>query len=137
MTKDNGDERRSDEALRRIVGMIFEGRLSPGTRLPAERELSEQLGISRTTLRDAMGRLRARGYIESRSKSGNYVRTAIPQAISQPIEDVVAAQVVGFGHIIELREILELWAVEKAAAAPAAADLTRLRECLRSMQRAS
>lgn len=137
MTKNNDEGRRSDEALRRIVGMIFEGRLSPGTRLPAERELSEQLGVSRTTLRDAMSRLRARGYVEGRSKSGNYVCTAIPQAISQPIEEVVAAQVVGFGHIIELRELLELWAVEKAAQSAAAPKLTRLRECLRSMQRAS
>ena len=137
MTKNNEHERLSDEALRRIVGLIFEGRLSPGTRLPAERELSEQLGVSRTTLRDAMSRLRARGYIESRSKSGNYVCTAIPQAISDPIEEVVAAQVVGFGHIIELRELLELWAVGRAATSPSADELSRLRECLRSMQRAS
>lgn len=137
MTLHQADERLSDEALRRIVGMIFEGRLSPGTRLPAERDLSEQLGVSRTTLRDAMSRLRARGYIESRSKSGNYVCTAIPQAISDPIEEVVTAQVIGFGQIIEIRELLELWAAEKAAQSPAAADLNHLRECLRTMQRAS
>lgn len=135
--KINEEERRSDEALRRIVGMIFEGRFSPGSRLPAERELAEQLGVSRTTLRDAMSRLRARGYVESRSKSGNYVCTAIPQSLSQPIEDVVAAQVVGFGQIIELRELLELWAAEKAAILPAADKVVRLRECLRGMQRAS
>jgi len=131
------DERRSDEALRRIVGMIFDGRLSPGSRLPSERELSEQLGISRTTLRDAMSRLRARGYVESRSKSGNYVSTAIPQSVSQPIEDVVAAQIVGFGHIIQVREVLELWAVERAAEQATLTDLARLRDCLRDMQRAS
>jgi GntR family transcriptional regulator, transcriptional repressor for pyruvate dehydrogenase complex len=130
-------EPRADEALRRLVGMIFDGRLSPGTRLPAERELAEQLGVSRTTLRDAMSRLRARGYIESRSKSGSYVCTAIPQAISQPIEEIVEAQVVGFGHIIEIREILELWAVMQAARQPTADGLAALRQSLKAMQQAS
>lgn len=137
MTRSNDEERLSDEALRRIVGMIFEGRLSPGTRLPAERELSEQLGISRTTLRDAMSRLRARGYIESRSKSGNYVCTAIPETVSQPIEDVVAAQVIGFQHIIEIREVLEVWAAERAAVGRSKDDIARLGDCLKAMQKAS
>ena len=133
----NDDERLSDDALRRIVGMIFDGKLSPGDRLPAERDLAEQLGVSRTTLRDAMSRLRARGYIEARSKSGNYVCTAIPQAVSQPIEDVVEAQVVGFGHIIGIREVLELWAVEQAAQATDQERVAALRDCLKRMQQAS
>ncbi len=137
MPRDNVVDRRSDEALRRIVGMIFDGRLSPGTRLPSERELSEKLGVSRTTLRDAMSRLQARGYVESRSKSGNFVCTAIPQAVSQPIEDVVAAQVVGFGHLIEVREVLELWAVQRAAKSPSAVGIGRLKECLSAMKRSS
>jgi GntR family transcriptional repressor for pyruvate dehydrogenase complex len=117
--------------------MIFDGRLSPGARLPPERELAEQLGVSRTTLRDSISQLRARGYIESRSKSGNYVCTAIPRAVSQPIEDVVEAQVIGFEHIIAIREVLELWAAEQAAEAPTKAGLAALRESLAAMRQAA
>jgi GntR family transcriptional repressor for pyruvate dehydrogenase complex len=133
----NHDEPRADEALRRIVGMIFDGRLSPGARLPAERELALQLGVSRTTLRDAMSRLRARGYVESKSKSGNYVCTAIPQAVSQPIEDVVEAQLLSFAHIIEIREVLELWGAEQAARSPTRKGLAALRASLKTMQQTS
>jgi GntR family transcriptional repressor for pyruvate dehydrogenase complex len=131
------NEPRAEEALRRIVEMIFDGRLSPGARLPAERELAEQLGVSRTTLRDSISQLRARGYIESRSKSGNYVCTAIPPAVSQPIEEVVEAQVVGFSHIISIREVLELWAAEQAARSPTKLGLEALRDSLKTMRQTS
>lgn len=128
------NERRSDEALRHIVALIFEGHLSPGTRLPAERELAESLGVSRATLRDAVNRLEARGYIERRSKSGNYVSTAIPQSVSDPINDVVDTKVVGFTDIIEIRKVLELWAVEKASESPSKDSLKRLEQCLKTMR---
>lgn len=126
--------RRSDEALRHIVALIFQGRLSPGARLPAERDLADQLGVSRATLRDAVNRLEARGYIERRSKSGNYVSTVIPQSVSAPIEDVVDAGGVGFADIIEVRKVLELWAVAKAAESPTDDALLTLRGCLDAMR---
>ncbi len=126
--------RRSDEVLGQIVGLIFEGRLSPGDRLPAERELAEQLGVSRPTLRDAINRLEVRGYIERRSKSGNYVCTAVPQSLREPIEDIVDASVVGFRDILDIRKALELWAVERAASSPTKKAIATLEECLKIMK---
>src|SRR5687767_10823821 len=66
-------QRRSDEALRQVLDLIFQGKLPPGSRLPAERELAELIGVSRNTLRDALNKLEARGYLERRDRSGNYV----------------------------------------------------------------
>ena len=51
------------EEIRRAIHM---GTYVPGDRLPAERALAEQLGVSRATLREAIGVLRAEGYLESR-----------------------------------------------------------------------
>jgi len=127
-------ERRSDETLREIVGLIFEGHLSPGSRLPSERELSEHLGVSRSTLRDAMNRLEARGFIERRSKSGNYIRTAIPRSLREPIEEIVRGEAAGLREMIELRMVLELWAVRKAAGHPDRKALALLKDCLRTMK---
>ena len=45
--------------------MIFSGAIRPGTSLPAERQLAEELGVSRTTLREAFSRLRAKGLMHS------------------------------------------------------------------------
>ena len=46
-----------DAVFERICGTIFEGKLAPGDRLPAERELAQQLGVNRNALREALKRL--------------------------------------------------------------------------------
>lgn len=128
--RDPKKERLSDDAFHRILEMIFQGVLSPGTRLPAERELSEQLGISRTTLRDAMNRLEASGFVQRRPKSGTYVCTAVPQSLQNSMEHVVDAKLVRFRDIIGIRRVLEVWAVQRAAEEPAADAITELKECV-------
>ena len=127
-------QRRSDEALRQILDLIFQGKLPPGARLPAERELAELIGVSRNTLRDALNKLEARGYIERRDRSGNYVCTAIPQSLSAPLEEIVEKDVVGLRDIVDIRKALETWAARKAAEAPTAALLKQLKNCVRVMR---
>lgn len=128
------NQRRSDEALRQILDLIFQGKLPPGARLPAERELAELIGVSRNTLRDALNKLEARGYIERRDRSGNYVCTAIPQSLSAPLEEIVAKDMVGLRDIVDIRKALETWAARKAAATPTAATLKELQACLKTMK---
>ncbi|QBJ97197.1 FadR family transcriptional regulator [Rhodococcus sp. ABRD24] len=63
-----------EEALRQLVDEIHAGRLPAGTRLPPERELSEQLSIGRTTLRAVIRALQQAGYIQTqRGRSGGSV----------------------------------------------------------------
>ena len=126
-------QRRSDEALRHILDLIFQGKLPPGSRLPAERELAELIGVSRNTLRDALNKLEARGYIERRDRSGNYVCTAIPQSLSAPLEEIVQNDVVGLRDIVDIRKALEIWAARKAAETPTADTLKELKQCLKTM----
>ena len=51
---------------------------APGERLPSEKELALELGVSRPTVRQALGALAARGMVEARPRSGTYVRSAVP-----------------------------------------------------------
>ncbi len=55
-----------EETVERLLTVIKLGLVGPGERFPAERELASQLGISRLTLRDAIGELQQAGYVESR-----------------------------------------------------------------------
>jgi DNA-binding FadR family transcriptional regulator len=55
-----------EETVERLLTVIKLGLVAPGERLPPERELAAQLGISRLTLRDAIGELQRAGYVESR-----------------------------------------------------------------------
>jgi GntR family transcriptional regulator len=56
-----------------LIGKIESGELTPGDRLPPERDLSEQLGVNRMTLRRALRVLEARGVIERRHGVGTYI----------------------------------------------------------------
>lgn len=60
-------EKLSASVVKQIEQLILRGILSPGERLPAERELAERLGVSRPSLRDAIGELQARGLLASKA----------------------------------------------------------------------
>ncbi|QIG42271.1 PLP-dependent aminotransferase family protein [Nocardioides anomalus] len=57
-----------------LVLLVGDGRIPPGTRLPSERELTEALGVSRTTVTRAYAAVRDAGYAEARRGSGTYTR---------------------------------------------------------------
>lgn len=65
--------RLSREVARRLGQTIREGRFLPEQRLPSERRLSEELGVSRPVVREALGTLAAQGFIEIRPGSGAFV----------------------------------------------------------------
>jgi len=62
---------------------ILEGRLRPGTRLPATRDLARQYGLSRGTIIAAFEELKAEGYVEGNIGSGTYVSKVLPEALLQ------------------------------------------------------
>lgn len=80
----------ADEVALQIEKAIKEGRWLPGQQLPAERQLSKELGISRPVLRQALATLAGRGLIEAHHGSGNYVTDRAAEAIlAAPLEWLV------------------------------------------------
>ena len=55
-----------DEVVDRLLTAVALGAFTPGERLPGERDLARMLGVGRSTVREAMGRLRTRGVVETR-----------------------------------------------------------------------
>ena len=72
----------------RIRLLILDGRIAYGTRMPAERELAAQLGVSRTTITTAYSELRDAGYLDSQRGSGSSAR--IPLSGTIPAETAIA-----------------------------------------------
>lgn len=66
-----------------VRGEILEGRLRPGTRLPATRDLAGRYGLSRGTIVSAFEQLRAEGYVEGSVGSGTYVSKVLPDELLQ------------------------------------------------------
>ena len=69
--------RLADNIVEQLETMILEGTLKAGERLPAERVLAEQFGVSRPSLREAIQKLAAKGLLVSRHGGGNFVAESI------------------------------------------------------------
>lgn len=95
--------------------LIERGEFRPGDRLPTERELAEQLGISRPTVREALIALEVEGWIRIRVGSGIYVTERDPHARAWPVSSVEASPLEGPFELLSARAFIEAAVAERAA----------------------
>jgi len=97
----------ADEVFARLLEMIRQGTLEPGQRLPPERQLAESFGVSRATLRDAVGRLQLLGYLEVRQGDGTVVRMPDGATLSLPFRNLLQSHPHLGKDLLEFRLLLE------------------------------
>jgi GntR family transcriptional regulator, transcriptional repressor for pyruvate dehydrogenase complex len=98
------DRQRLDEQIAAsIADAILDGAFPPGSALPPERELAEQLGVNRTSLRQGLARLQHMGLIEARHGSGNVVRD--PQDLTHPAVVEALVRKLGPDFLVEMLEL--------------------------------
>jgi DNA-binding FadR family transcriptional regulator len=94
-------------AVEHIRQLVQSGELKPGDRLPSERELSRRLGVSRSTLREAIRALVVMNILVPRHGDGTYVSSLEPELLSAPFTFAVDAQPALQKHLLEARRVLE------------------------------
>lgn len=94
---------------------IEAGRLGPGARLPPERELSQQMGVSRPSLRSGLRTLHAMGIITARRGAGTFIVKGPPHLGKAPLEFLAALHGFTLDQMYEARRILEVGAAGLAA----------------------
>lgn len=105
-----------EETVGRLLQAIRLGVVAPGQRLPPGRELAGRLGVSRATLREALGTLQEAGYLASRRGryGGTFVNELLPAAPPpERTHEELAAEV---EDVLQFRLVLEIGAAERAAA---------------------
>jgi len=126
-----------EQIVQQIEESVLNGKLKPGDQLPAERELAQQLGVSRTAVREAVKALREKGLVEAYSGRGTFVTDGTTQAARQSFDLMVKiGQQEGAPHLAELRLILEPGIAALAAVRVKEDDLTAMREAVAVMDRA-
>ena len=106
----------TDEAILKIKEMILEGQLKAGERLPPEKELSEQLGLSRSSLREAVKALEIIRILDVRRGDGTYVTSLEPRLLTEAVAFIVDLhQDTSVLELFEVRRILEPAAAAIAA----------------------
>jgi GntR family transcriptional repressor for pyruvate dehydrogenase complex len=125
-----------EQIVQQIEASVLNGTLKPGDQLPAERELAQRLGVSRTAVREAVKALREKGLVEAYSGRGTFVTDGTTQAARQSFDLMVKlGQVEGSPHLAELRLILEPGIAAMAAERVEDEDLTAMREAVAVMER--
>jgi DNA-binding FadR family transcriptional regulator len=121
--------RASSAIADQIRSAIVGGRVQQGERLPPERELAEQFGVSRVTVRDALRGLEAMGLIEVRvgARGGAFVTVPSGSVVGQTMSDMMMMQAISPEDVVEARLIVELGTVTLACARATEEDLDRLR----------
>src|SRR3954451_3222677 len=122
--------RASSAISEQIRAAIVTGKLTEGGRLSPERELAEQFGVSRVTVRDALRSLEAMGLIEVKvgARGGAFVTAPTGSKVAQTMSDMMLMSVMSPEDIVEARLIVELGTVTLACARVTPDDLAALRE---------
>lgn len=111
---------------------ILAGEFSEGEMLPPERSLVEQSGLSRASVREAIGILKQQGLVTTRPgrNGGSVVTRPSSQELISSLETYLQSQGWGRDHrtVLELREIIEPWCAAFAASRRSEADLLRIEQ---------
>jgi GntR family transcriptional repressor for pyruvate dehydrogenase complex len=127
-------EKLSAAVVRQIETLILRGILRPGERLPSERDLSEKLGVSRPSLREAVADLQARGLLESRASAGIFVTEVLGSAFSEALIQLFASHDEAVFDYLSFRRDMEGLAAERAAEHGTETDLKVIAETMARME---
>ncbi len=124
----------SEEIAAHLKRLIATGQLKVGDRLPAERDLAEQLEVSRNSVREALHTLEVTGLIESRQGGGTFVREAGIDSIREPLSSLFITQQGVIAQILDARRMMEPPMARRAAVNASSDDIARMEEILRRQE---
>jgi GntR family transcriptional repressor for pyruvate dehydrogenase complex len=123
-----------EEVIEMIIQRIRRGKLEVGQRLPPERVLAEEIGVSRTSLREALRALESMGYIFSVPGGGNYVNSVSLEHVLPPLSAMVAQDKKLATDIIDVRQHLETHMAGLAAKNATKQQLSQIYSAILTMQ---
>lgn len=130
--------RTHEQVLAQIEKKILDGSLRPGEKLPSERDLVAALGVSRTSVREALRALEAMGIVEAKTGSGREAGSVVTSQSTQALTNLLRLHValtgISLADLVDTRVQLERGAVAGAAERASTADIANLQALLDEMR---
>ncbi|MFZ5754542.1 MAG: FadR/GntR family transcriptional regulator [Bacillota bacterium] len=123
-----------EEIVEQIRHLINSGNLAPGDKLLSERELSEQLKVSRASVREALSALEIMGLIEVRPGEGTFIRQTTVDSIIGPLALILSIEKDTVMELLEVRKILEVETAGLAAERGTPEEIEIMGESLKQMK---
>ena len=127
--------KKSDEVYNQLFSLISSGRLTPGDKIPSERELAAELRISRQSIREALNRAEVMGLIKVRQGEGSFILSSVKGALKPPLTLIIEQEAARIFEFLEIRKLVEGWCAEKAALEATSAELRGMMEILQKMKK--
>ena len=125
-----------DIVYKQLVSLITSGHFKPGEKLPSERDMAVELGVSRQSIREAIYRAKIEGLIKVKQGGGTFVISSLKGNLKPPLSILLEEQAENILEFLEMRKVIEVWCAEKASKAANAEDLKKIREILGRMEKA-
>ncbi len=132
---------KTETVVQRVINSLTEGiisgELKPGDKLPTEPELSENFGVARTSVREAIKILAYMGVLESRRSEGTFVSSGYKESMIDPmIYGIILDRGEDFDSLMELRELIEVGIMQLAVKKSTDEDLKELKKRLEAFENA-
>jgi GntR family transcriptional repressor for pyruvate dehydrogenase complex len=126
-----------EQIVKQIEESVQKGTLKEGDQLPAERELAQQFGVSRTAVREAIKALHEKGLVDAFPGRGTFITNGDSNSMRQSLDRILkSGESDGAAHLVEIREILEPEIAALAAVRADDQDLVTMREAVGVMDNA-
>ncbi|HTC62160.1 MAG TPA: FadR/GntR family transcriptional regulator [Candidatus Saccharimonadales bacterium] len=123
-----------EQIVQQIEDSILKGELTEGSQLPAERELAEQFGVSRTAVREAIKALQEKGLVDAFPGRGTFVTNGTSNSMRRSLDRIIkTGDRDGSTYLVEVREILEPEIAALAASRADYEDIDAMREAVEAM----
>ncbi len=122
-----------DYIVEQIENSIKKGELLPNSKLPSERELAKIFEVSRASVREALNILQTKGLIISNQGEGTFIRPLTDHILDSDLQTFIKDDPNLIWDIVEIRKIIELWAVKKACEAADENDLKLIKDAFNEL----
>ncbi|MHB1394006.1 MAG: FadR/GntR family transcriptional regulator [Clostridia bacterium] len=123
-----------EQIVEQIKELMKQGDLKPGDKLMSERELSEKLGVSRTSVREALSALAFLGILESRHGEGTFISAVSGQRLIEPLALFMTMDREASLELLEVRKMMESNTAELAAVRADEGDIKKMSQVVESME---
>lgn len=124
----------TESVTEELLALIRRSQLQAGERLPGERLMAEQMGVSRASVRDAIARLEVLGHLEVRHGDGLYVREPSAANLTQPFLSILSRTPQNVLDLLEFRLMIEPEVAAAAAQRGTPEQVQQLQVCLEQQQ---
>ncbi len=125
----------SDEIVDQFIDLIERGILKPGDKLPPEREMAKELGISRLPLREALKALQTMGFLDIQNRRKILVQPMTKSSLQDPLSHVLDGNIQKVFELLEIRKVLETWAASRATEMADQNDIEELEAIITRMKK--